>query len=1011
MSISYEVVSWLDSVTQENDKKIRKPSPNRKKLIYILKVDDSNVFRVVPSVVSIKSDGSYGKNVKSYEASKINSGREWPKYLDLDDISILAIINKTNGTYNFSNDGYDLQQITNIGLLEKIIKTQKAHWKSSDGIQVVLGATKSSKLQWVVLPDGRQTISCKFSSEDEQLLLANSPWYINERTGVCGRLDLGMQDTLTSKILQAPPVKPMEVAAIQKQLSLINQDKIPALKNFKQVTSDAIDPEPCLLLREARIHKNRSYYYYEDYSFDIAVAELSFNYNGQMIAFSDPETFITVFDGKKIIKHPRNKEKEGLLVEQLKKHNLVSLGHYSNKYLIPIPMQQNHYTMKVAIKDIAKQKFDQKWENFMVTSVPILRNEGWNIIMARGFPYNIVQPDDDWYSNLSEGSGVDWFSFELGVNVNGTPVNLLPILLQALNDKDHIINQNIKEISPDTIWYFDMPDFSKLAMPAQRIWKIISFLKDIYNYKTLDNNGNLVFSKSEAANMAELDQLTEHLNIEWQGSKKILELGQKLQNFKGIESVNVPKILNAELRDYQQEGVNWLQFLREYEFSGILADDMGLGKTIQTLTHIALLKESGVQAPVLVITPTSVAYNWQIEASKFTPDLKVLVLHGMQRKEYFDNIYDYDIVITTYPLIIRDHEFFLKQTFDTVILDEAQYIKNAQAKVTKIICKLNADNKLCLTGTPIENHLSELWSQFNFLMPGFLGSSKEFRRMFKDPIEKSQDSNVLNVLVKRIKPFMLRRNKNQVVQELPPKTEIIKNIEIDKEQRDLYEAVRITMHQRVKDEIEKKGFQKSHITVLDALLKLRQICCDPRLLKMKISNATKESAKLDTLMNMLPEMLEEGRKIIVFSQFVSMIELIEARLSEKNINYVKLIGSTVDRKTPISQFQEGNIPVFLISLKSGGTGINLTAADTIIHYDPWWNPAAEDQATDRAHRMGQEKAVFVYKLITKGTVEEKIVEMQQHKRNIAQGIFENNSGSKSKLSIDDINHLFDPLEG
>ena len=1011
MSINYEVESWLNSITQEQAQKTKRPSSYKKKLIYILKTDDSNALRVEPSVASIKSDGSCGQNVKSYDVSKINSGKEWPKYLDIDDISILAIINKTVGSSAFTQNGYDLQQITNTDLLEKIIKTHKAYWASSDGVQITLGDIKHSQLQWKILSDGKQKISCQFSSEDEQLLLAHSSWYINKNTGVCGRLDLGMTDALASTILQAPPVKPMEVGAIQKRLKLINQDKIPSLNNFKKVTSDIVDPIPCLLLCTAQIDEYSSYYYYEDASFDIAASVLSFNYNGQMILFSAPETFITVYDGQNLIKYPRNKEKEENYIDQLKKHQLVSLEHYHKKYSIPSYMLQNHYTMKVAIKDISSQKFDQKWEDFMVNAVPTLRYAGWNITMEQGFLYNIVKPDDDWYSNLSEGSGMDWFSFELGVNVNGVPTNLLPILLQALNDKNHIMNQNIKEISKDTIWYFDMPDFTKLAMPAQRIWKITSFLKDIYNYKTLNDDGNLIFSKSEAANIAEFDKLSEHLNIEWQGSKKILELGKKLQNFKGIESVPAPKMLKAELRDYQQEGVNWLQFLREYEFSGILADDMGLGKTIQTLTHIALLKESGLKAPILVITPTSVAYNWQIEASKFTPDLKVLVLHGTQRKEYFDDVNNYDIVITTYPLIIRDKEFFLKQKFDTIILDEAQYIKNAQAKITKIICKLNANNRLCLTGTPIENHLSELWSQFNFLMPGFLGSSKEFRIMFRDPIEKAENSNIQNLLVKRIKPFLLRRNKNQVAQELPPKTEIIKNIVINKEQRDLYEAVRITMHQRVKDEIKKKGFKRSHITVLDALLKLRQICCDPRLLKMEISNTTAESAKLDTLMTMIPEMVEEGRKIIVFSQFVSMIELIEARLSEININYVKLTGSTVDRKTPISQFQEGNIPVFLISLKSGGTGINLTAADTIIHYDPWWNPAAEDQATDRAHRIGQDKAVFVYKLITQGTVEEKIVEMQQHKRNIAQGIFENNSGSNSKLSIADINHLFDPLEG
>ena len=491
---------------------------------------------------------------------------------------------------------------------------------------------------------------------------------------------------------------------------------------------------------------------------------------------------------------------------------------------------------------------------------------------------------------------------------------------------------------------------------------------------------------------------------------KLRELKEFTKNFKGIEPVSVPKTVKADLRPDQQEGLNWPQFLRDYNFSGILADDMGLGKTLQALSHIASIKSSDDRGkPVLIITPTSVAYNWQFEAEKFTPSLKVLVLHGPDRKENFEKVPDHDIVVTTYPFISRDEKFFLEQEFDTVILDEAQYIKNAQTKLNKTICQLKTDHRLSLTGTPIENHLSELWAQFNFLMPGFLGSKKEFKKSFRDLIEKHQSTDIQKALARRVKSFVLRRDKNQVMAELPSKTVIVRNIELDKGQRDLYESIRISMHKKVAAAIAQKGLAKSHITVLDALLKLRQTCCDPSLLKIKSAQDINKSAKLETLLDMLEEMIEEGRKILLFSQFTSMIKIIAERLAKKGIKHVKITGNIKDRKTPVEAFQKGYIPLFIISLKAGGTGLNLTAADTVIHYDPWWNPAAEEQATDRAYRMGQDKPVFVYKLIASGTVEEKILEMQDKKRAVAKSIFDENAGTGHKLSADDINTLFKPL--
>ncbi|MCL2345697.1 MAG: DEAD/DEAH box helicase, partial [Desulfobulbus sp.] len=454
----------------------------------------------------------------------------------------------------------------------------------------------------------------------------------------------------------------------------------------------------------------------------------------------------------------------------------------------------------------------------------------------------------------------------------------------------------------------------------------------------------------------------------------------------------------------------WLQFLRAQNLSGILADDMGLGKTAQTLAHLLLEKEEGrLDRPALIVLPTSLIFNWKHEAARFAPDLRVLSLHGPERKSRFAEIPEHDVALTTYPLLWRDADDLMQHRYHLLILDEAQTVKNAQSRSAEAVRKIEARHRLCLTGTPLENHLGELWSQFDFLLPGFLGSSRQFTRHWRTPIEKQGDSERRQLLARRIRPFILRRKKEDVAEELPPKTIIVRSVELEGGQRDLYETVRAAMDAKVRDEIAQKGFARSQIVILDALLKLRQVCCDPRLVRATAAKKVKERAKLDLLMAMLPELVDEGRRILVFSQFTSMLALIQQDLDEAGIAYVTLTGDTVDRETPIRRFQEGEAPVFLISLKAGGVGLNLTAADTVIHYDPWWNPAVENQATDRAHRLGQDKPVFVYKLIVRGSIEEKILALQERKAELAAGILSEDRGVEVKFGNDDLAALFEPL--
>jgi SNF2 family DNA or RNA helicase len=403
--------------------------------------------------------------------------------------------------------------------------------------------------------------------------------------------------------------------------------------------------------------------------------------------------------------------------------------------------------------------------------------------------------------------------------------------------------------------------------------------------------------------------------------------------------------------------------------------------------------------------------NWQAEAERFAPELSVLPLRGLDRRQLFDQIPSHDLVLTTYPLIARDHEVLLAQEFHAAILDEAQAIKNPKATVSGLAHRLKARHRLALTGTPLENNLGEVWSLFEFLSPGLLGDESTFRRTFRTPIEKHGDRAAQAFLSRRLKPFMLRRTKEEVATELPPKTEIVEHVRLEGAQRDLYETVRSLMHAKVRAEIDRKGLARSHIVFLDALLKLRQICCDPRLLKLPQARKVKGSAKLERLTEMLPELIAEGRRVLLFSQFTSMLALIQEELAKLKIPYVTLTGDTTDRATPVREFQSGKVPLFLLSLKAGGTGLNLTAADTVIHYDPWWNPAVENQATDRAHRIGQDKPVFVYKLIVEEGIEAAIEQLKARKAALAEALFDGASKTPLDLNEADISALFAPLRG
>jgi superfamily II DNA or RNA helicase len=473
------------------------------------------------------------------------------------------------------------------------------------------------------------------------------------------------------------------------------------------------------------------------------------------------------------------------------------------------------------------------------------------------------------------------------------------------------------------------------------------------------------------------------------------------------DSFPLPQGINGELRDYQKTGFRWLKTLSHYGMGGILADDMGLGKTLQVIAFILSEKEKG-NLPNMVVAPTSLVYNWQDEVIKFAPQLKVVAVSGTARErvQQLKDAPNADIVVTSYGLIRRDIEKYKDIKFNYCFVDEAQHIKNHNTLNSKTVKNINAKGYFALTGTPVENSLTELWSIFDFVMPGYLHNHNKFSSRYETPIVKNSDKTALKELSRHISPFIMRRLKKDVLTELPAKIESRMICNMTSEQSKLYDAYLLKARNEFEQEISESGFEKSQIKILALLTRLRQLCCHPALF---LENYKGKSGKMEMLFEMLEDAKEGGHRVLLFSQFTSMLEIIKSKLEKQNISHFYLYGGTKakDRMDMVKRFNRGETDVFLISLKAGGTGLNLTGADMVIHFDPWWNPAVEEQATDRAYRIGQKNVVQVFKLITKGSIEEKIFELQQKKRALIDSVIKPGEDFISKMNVHDIRSLFE----
>ncbi|MFN9740183.1 MAG: SNF2-related protein [Pseudomonadota bacterium] len=946
------------------------------------------VLRVRPTWMKRLPDGGLGEPLPF--ATGALSARDWGPLLDDRQHDLMARVLLMPGAYHHGSHGYSLEGRRGERLLRDLLASQRCHFRRSTAPPLALGDPQPLEWRWRVLSDGSQRLEA-VTVPGRQVARAEGLWYVDEAEGRIGLLQCSPVALLA--VLDAPALRPEHTGAVAARWAGVAQLAglpPPILLDAPEV----LRPEPLPTLRLMNMLLKRPVDAPGRPYENLVYADFGFDYGGVVLpseSLSKREN--RVLDGKPVtIERDVTREREA--GARLRRAGLIAATASRDAMVVSSGrLRGSHYVVAGGRLDRAEVLLD---------SVPTLREAGFRVEFAPEFPLELLTAPDEWSARLGADGEGGWFDLELAVTVDGERIPLLPILLKALADRSLP-----RDDEGAGVWYAPIDDRRRLPLPKDRVRALVAPLIEWLD-EAKPGRSRLRLPRSAITAVAELDAAGIALD-----SRTRERLRTALSRLKPAVDAPLPPVpagFEAELRGYQLEGLRWLEFLATAGIGGVLADDMGLGKTVQVLAHVwarRLADPAGL--PSLVVCPTSVLLNWREQSERFVPRMRLLALRGADRESLYARIADSDLVLTSYSLLARDRESLARHAFDLAVFDEAQAIKNAKAKTAQAARDIDARRKLAVTGTPLENHLGELWAQFDLVLPGLLGNERAFARYYRTPIEKHGDDAQQARLNRRIAPFILRRTKAEVAKELPPKTEIVQRVELEGRQRELYETLRLAMHERVRDAVAARGLAQSGIVVIDALLKLRQVCCDPRLVKLERAAEIEHSAKLDALLEMLEPLIADGRRILLFSQFTSMLDLIEQHLLERHWRYVRLDGATVDREAPINRFSRGDIPLFLLSLKAGGTGLNLTTADTVIHYDPWWNPAAETQATDRAHRIGQDKPVFVYKLICAGTVEERIHALQQRKSDLARAVLDGGTSGSLDFAQEDLDALFAPL--
>lgn len=872
-----------------------------------------------------------------------------------------------------------LRGLIGFEILKNLVASGRCFQGDADGSPLVWADARDLDWRWIERRPGSLVLTPAVNPE-ALFLPTEPPCYLDPVRATVGVLsDQWASDAGTRQWFLRAPELPVARAEELARALLARFPSLPVPLPVEVACRQVFPGAPKPVLRLKRVGHG------DDPASGPHAIEVIFDYDGLEIPAFPARSTCVIEQGTELVEVNRDRETEARRLEHLAKFGFSDRHQTASGALLFLSAETD-------LQGLAK------WDDFLAQGIPELELNGWKIEYAPTFRLHFER--GDW--QLSTQDSGDWFELGFDIEVDGERLPLAPLLAPVLDELLAI---------PDAHWPEKLPirlaDERYVTLEIATLRPVIEILRALWA-KGAKPARRWKLPRFDAALLTGLPAERIPGN-----EPALVSLVAQLRDVQGLETVPSPKGLRAELRRYQRTGLDWLQFLRRYRFNGLLADDMGLGKTLQVLTHLLLEKESGrLEEAALIVVPTSLLGTWAREAERFTPDLRVLVLHGSQRSERFSEIPDCDLVLTTYPLLLRDAILLAAENFSFLILDEAQNVKNPDTQAARLLRRIECRHRLCLTGTPLENHLGELWAQFDFLMPGFLGDQVTFNQHYRIPIEKHGDQRRRDELTRRIRPFLLRRGKVQVMEDLPPKTEILKTVRFSAEQAQLYESVRVAVDERVRQAISDRGLARSQITILDALLKLRQICCDPRLLKIAGEHRRVHSAKLELLMDLLPGLVAEGRRILLFSQFTEMLALIERRLQASGMPYVKLTGETRDRETVIDQFRSGAMPLFLISLKAGGVGLSLVEADTVILYDPWWNPAIETQAADRAYRIGQDRPVFVYKFVVENSVESRILDLQDRKRRLVEDVLGETQGEGAwTFDNESLEALLAPLGG
>ncbi|WP_299821471.1 DEAD/DEAH box helicase [uncultured Jannaschia sp.] len=1018
------VQSWLARV---KDCKPTTQQPEPRPEDYPTNAKDRLLYVLTPHGPQVKIDIFKGrinaagtglnKSIRRYDALHALRSTAPAKFIrpvDLELLSALAQARLWEASYSYGlPDLLRPKGADALALIRRLCDTGRfLHDNTPDAHLAWSDARPTPRLGWHMSAEGSQRLG--FVDEAGRPLdlrgMEGAGLWLDAEQGRIGALEHDVGEDVLRLVQASPDVVPQEAERIGAALpDTLGGLALPRPRNVRQTRRQAKQRYTRLTLGAETARDGSRYF---GSSVSLPTLTLRFFYDGQEAEEGGPD--IRMVEAGEIVTLVRDHDWEAACALRLMEAGALPPEWLEN-YLPGERMMACEFVF--ADGEMNPETFEtsdtRDAMDFAFRVVPELRRDGWEVIESRKWPFRLSDdtPVLTVATQTEAGTGFqgnDWFSLGFQAEIAGKPVDVAPLVAAFL-----------EQLRDD---WDEVPDAETLArhLAARPVY----MAQGKQGYAALDLSplapllhlflihhaelGALHPSDATVARLAE--EALAGSGIHFADNAGILPLARSLQALAEAETVAPPAGLTAQLRGYQAYGAAWMGSLLEAGFGGVLADDMGLGKTVQTLALLQARREGGVSGPALLIVPTSLLHSWQTQAAQFTPDLRLVILHGPRRAERREVALEADLVLTTYPLLARDRDWLAAQTRPLVILDEAQTLKNPASQAAKTLRDIPAKGRLALSGTPLENSLQDLWTLIDWVNPGLLGDRKRFQTVFRTPIETHGDASAQTRLNRRLRPFLLRRTKEEVAAELPPKTEILERVDLPKAQQALYETVRSVMDDRVRQAIATRGLAAARITVLDALLKLRQVCCDPALVKSEAARSVTDSAKRARLRELLAELVAEGRRVLVFSQFVEMLRLIEGDLSDAGIPCLSLTGQTANRAEVLDAFAQGDAPVFLLSLKAGGVGLTLTEADTVILYDPWWNPAVEHQAMDRTHRIGQEKPVFVHRLVAAGTVEEKILDMQARKQALADALFDEAGGSSEAL-LDEatLQDLFSPL--